>query len=178
MPDRYTPLPLAMRQVDQAFPLVQSILPDITIDVWRRYAAALLDRASADRGIMTVQALGYIHGLFSFRVDDSLQHGRSLLVDNFTVLDLFTPTAAATALVRSMDELANSLDCLAIHTYLPNGERLAPDYRRWMLRQFRDLGHQVESVTLCKASTGTDADADPAGCDGSRLKKAREPHCI
>ncbi len=178
MPDRFTPLPLAMRQVDQAFPLVQSILPDITVDVWRRYAAALLDRAVTDRGIMTVQALGYIHGLFSFRVEDNLQHGRSLLVDNFSVLDLFTPTAAATALVRSMDELAVTLDCRAIHTYLPNSERLAPDYRRWMLRQFRDHGHHVESVTLCKASIPSDADRDPAGHDGGRIRKARETHCI
>lgn len=167
-----------MRQVDQAFPLVQSILPDITIDVWRRYAASMLDRSFADRGIMTVQALGYIHGLFSFRVEDSLQHGRSLLVDNFTVLDLFTPAAPAIALLRAMDDLAEALDCRAIHTYLPNGERLAPDYRGWILRQFRDRGHHVESVALCKASSGGGWDDHSDGHERRRSKKAQASHCI
>ena len=150
MSDRYLAKPLVERQVDQAFPVVQAIQPGTSIEAWRAFARRLI--AEPERGgVMTVQAAGYIYGLFSYRVEPSLQYGDVLVVENFAVLDLFSPAAAASALVKAMDELAKRRGCGAIHTGLPSGDRLTPDYRRWMIGRFRDLGHHLESITLCKS---------------------------
>ena len=150
MSDRYLAKLLVDRQVDQAFPVVQAIQPGVSIDAWRAFAGRLI--AEPDRcGVMTVQADGYIYGLFTYRVEPSLRYVDVLMVDNFAVLDLFAPAAAATALVKAMDELAVRLGCGAIHTDLPKGDRLTPGYRRRMIGRFRDLGHHLESITLCKS---------------------------
>lgn len=150
MSDRFTPKPLSDRQIDQAFPLIQSILPGIRVEDWRHYAGRLISPSDRRTGIMTVQNRGYIYGLFSYRVDASLQHGSMLMVENFIVLDLFNPSGAAAALLEAMDALADDLGCSAIHTTLPNSEQFTPNYRRWLLSQFRTMGHMVESQTLCK----------------------------
>lgn len=156
MSDRFTPKPLSDRQIDQAFPLVQSILPGIRVEDWRHYASKLISPSDRLTGIMTVQNRGYIYGLFSYRVENNLQHGCMLMVENFIVLELFNPGGAASALLEAMDSLADELGCSAIHTTLPNSEQFTPNYRRWLLGQFRSMGHLVESQTLCKRVTADD----------------------
>ena len=171
MPDRYSPIPLTERQIDQAFPLIQSVCANVSIAAWRSYARAILDRPSEEGGIMTVQAFEYIHGLFAYRVDRSLQHARVLLVDTVAVLELFSPKLAMTALLQVMDDMAMALNCEAIHTCVPSSERVEGPSGRWMMDQFRDLGHSVDSLKLGKALAGT-LGSDP-GTGGSLTRDGR-----
>ena len=165
MHDTYVAKPLARRQIDQAFPVVQTIAPDLDVERWRDFAAAVLavpeletgghspsgKNRTRSRGIMTVQnARGYIHGLFSYAVENHLRHGRVLAVENFIVLDLFDLAGAADALLGAMDRIADDLGCAAIHTNLPDDYSSLPEYCNWLLNSFREAGHAVETLRLCK----------------------------
>lgn len=160
----YFAKPLGRRQIDQAFPIIQVIAPDLDMARWREFAAAKLSQASAvagaageaDRvlppaGIMTVQdGRGYIHGLFSYSAETHLRHGRVLEVENFIVVDLFDLSLAAAELLRAMDKVAWTLGCHAIHTSLPDIGSTASGYRGAVLDCFREAGHRVETLRLCK----------------------------
>jgi hypothetical protein len=154
MPELFTPRHLGPNQIDQAYPIVQSIVPGLKVDDWRMFARRVHDLSADVAGIMTVQSKGYIHGLFSYTVEPHLQHRRVLSVNNVVVVDLFDPGAVAEALLEAMEALALDLDCRAIHTMLPNGPHSPPNYRRWLLNQFRVQGHEVESLALCKRFGG------------------------
>ena len=166
MLDSYVAKPLGRRQIDQAFPIVQTIAPDLGMERWRAFAAAVITAgdvgakpdsgASRPRGIMTVQnPRGYIHGLFSYMVQENLRHGRVLSVDNFIVLDLFDLAGAAEALLDAMDRTAAALGCKAIHTSLPDNYSSLPEYCNWLVGCFRESGHTVETLRLCKRFTET-----------------------
>jgi hypothetical protein len=179
MHDTYVAKPLTCRQIDQAFPVVQTIAPDLDVERWRDFAAAVLsvqelefDEESAGRmeaaaalrprGIMTVQnARGYIHGLFSYTVEEHLRHGRVLAVENFIVLDLFDMAGAADELLSAMDRTAEDLGCTAIHTNLPDDYSSLPDYCNWLLACFREAGHEVETLRLCKQMINLDPPTPP-----------------
>src|SRR3954462_15845901 len=166
MHDTYVAKPLIRRQIDQAFPVVQTIAPDLDVERWRDFAAAVLavqelefevrstgrlEAAPHPRGIMTVQnARGYIHGLFSYTVEEHLRHGRVLAAENFIVLDLFDMAGAADELLNAMDSVAEGLGCTAIHTNLPDDYSSLPDYCNWLLTCFREARHAVETLRLCK----------------------------
>ena len=83
MHDTYIAKPLIRRQIDQAFPVVQTIAPDLDVERWRDFAAAILSihelefenkstgqMAAAEprpRGIMTAGAgVAWLH----VRLDD------------------------------------------------------------------------------------------------------------
>ncbi|HYG90520.1 MAG TPA: hypothetical protein VD978_30170 [Azospirillum sp.] len=163
MDDGFIAKPLGKRQVDQAFPVVRAILPNLALDRWRAFAAARLDRtqgasgpAVIRAGIMTVQnERGYIHGLFSYSADDHLHHGCVLTVENFIVHDLFNLPDVAATLLRAMDTIARDLGCSAIHTNLPETYAMLSDYCNSVLASFRAEGHTVETLRLCKPLDGT-----------------------
>ncbi len=158
MDDGFVAAPLRRRQVDQAFPLVRAIAPELGVERWRAFANAIIIEPAgvvAPSGIMTVQnTQGYIHGLFSYTMDDHLRHGRVLSVNNFIVLDLFDVAAAAGALLKAMDATARSLSCAAIHTNLPEQYATLPDACDAVLNYFRDDGHAVETLRLFKPLDG------------------------
>ncbi|MGQ9368129.1 hypothetical protein [Azospirillum sp. ST 5-10] len=158
MDDGFIAKPLDRGQIDQAFPLVRTIAPELTVERWRAYAGAAIGRrggAAATRGIMTVQNdRGYIHGLFSYSVEENLRCGRILVVDDFIVLDLFDVAAAASTLLRSMDGLARSLSCRSIHTNFPEADHSLPGYCRTVMAFFRDEGHAAGALRLCKPVGG------------------------
>ncbi|AWJ88579.1 hypothetical protein Sp245p_01680 [Azospirillum baldaniorum] len=158
MDESFIAKPLGQRQIDQAYPLVRAIFPDLPVEQWRAFAAALIgpvDTPATPTGIMTVQnARGYLHGLFSYAIAEHLRHGRILAVENFVVLDLFDMTGPAETLLHSMDRLARSHGCTAIHTSLP--ELLAGETgsRGSLLTCFHQDGHRTETLRLCKAMDG------------------------
>ena len=156
MDDSFIAKPLGQRQIDQAYPLVRAVAPDLPVERWRAFAAALigtLDTPAPPTGIMTVQnARGYLHGLFSYAIEEHLRHGRILAVENFVVLDLFDTSGPAEALLRSMEVLARGLGCTAIHTTLPEGAAGRPDTP--LLACFRNEGHRTETLRMCKPLDG------------------------
>lgn len=162
MDDGFIAKPLGRRQIDQAYPLVCAIAPGLRVDQWRAFAAALLGTAPkgsgaessgppAEAGIITVQnAQGYMHGLFSYRVELHLRHGRVLSVDNFVVLDLFDLAGIAETLLRAMDLLARRLGCAAIHTTLPERDLVRDSWRNPIPDCFRTEGHRQETIRFSK----------------------------
>ena len=54
------------------------------------------------------------------------------------------------ALLGAMDRIADDLGCAAIHTNLPDDYSSLPEYCNWLLNSFREAGHAVETLRLCK----------------------------
>ncbi|MBP2295904.1 hypothetical protein [Azospirillum rugosum] len=158
MDDSFIAKPLGQRQIDQAYPLVRAVAPDLRVEQWRAFAAVFLapkESSAAPSGIMTVQnTRGYIHGLYSFTIEQSLRHGRILAVTNFVVLDLFDMTGPAETLLRSMEGLARGHSCAAIHTTLLEGAAAEAGSQRSLLGCFQSEGHRPDALRLCKPLDG------------------------
>ncbi|WP_029010732.1 hypothetical protein [Azospirillum halopraeferens] len=173
MDDGFIAKPLGERQIDQAFPLVSALAPELPVERWRAFAAPRCgpgDGTSPACGIITAQNdRGYIHGLFSYSVTEHFRYGRALAVEMFIVLDIFDPAAAAAVLVRAMETIAHDLDCDAVFTDLPESCRGTTEHCRSILSVFRAAGHGVEAARLCKppgASAPGPADALAEAGDG------------
>jgi hypothetical protein len=141
---------LTPEQVAQAFPLIQTALPAVTLDDWRDFATPLASPAGqATSGVVTViSEQDYIVGLCCYRVEKNLRHGAVLMADPFLALDLFDSKAVARALADAIETLAREWRCTAIHTSLP--ETGVKEADNWLVRILRSRGHQVESLRMCK----------------------------
>ena len=145
MPETPSAIPLGLEGIDQAYPIVHTLHPALTMDDWRRYARTLIAAAEPVRGVMTAQHGGYIRGLFCHWTDRSLQHSSMLMVDNFAVMDLFDAHGATRTLISAMETMAEQFGCGAIHTLLT-------DHRPTALHgHLTQQGHEVIKVVLCKA---------------------------
>ncbi len=144
MPETPSALPLGPDRIDQAYPIVQTQIPALSLKEWRRYARKLIIATNPASGVMTAQHGGYIRGLFCHWTDRSLLHGELLVVDNFAVMDLFGPAGAAQTLIEAMETMAERHKCQAIHTLLQN-HRPTP-----LHGQLQAQGHQLSKVLLCK----------------------------
>ncbi len=144
--------PLTAERIAQAFPLVQMSLPQVTLDAWCDFAAALVAQgASAATGIiLVVGERDTIAGLCSYRVDHDLVHGRLLSAEHFLAFDLLDRRAVARALAEGLEGLARQHQCTAIHTQLPRRGDAAPDRGGGLLDVLSTLGHRVEYIGMCK----------------------------
>ena len=141
-------------EIQQAYPLVQSIAPDLTLESWLAFASDI-DRPQpagfGPGGIVAAQSgRGYIHGLFSYLVEPNLRYGRILNVDNFVAFDLIDRWKVAPKLLSAMDEQANHHGCKAIYVRLPDRLMRGPVGRQALLAKFQKYGHDLRSVGLCK----------------------------
>ena len=57
MHDTYVAKPLIYRQIDQAFPVVQTIAPDLDVERWRDFAAAVLSAQELEFGEESTESL-------------------------------------------------------------------------------------------------------------------------
>ncbi len=142
--------PLTPERVAQAFPLIQTALPAVTLEEWRDFALPLANPAgqSASGVVTVISEQDFIVGLCCYRVEKSLHHGAVLMADPFVALDLLDLKAVASALADAIESLAREWHCTAIHTSLPaTGAKGAEN---WLVRNLRSRGHQVESLRMCK----------------------------
>ena len=142
-------IPLDLDRVNQAYPVVHASLPSLDLKQWRRFANRLIRSRHPAAGIMTAQQGGYIRGLFCHWQQPSLKHGELLVVDNFSVLDMFDPHRAADLLVEAMERIAEMVQCKAIHTAMPHLQRPVetptPHHE-----PFQNRGHQMAGAVWCK----------------------------
>ena len=141
---------LTTERVAQAFPLIQTALPAVTLEEWSDFATPLASPAGqATSGVVTViSEQDFIVGLCCYRVEQDLRHGAVLLANHFLILDLFGQQAVGRALADAVESLARERRCTAIHTSLPEtGVKGADD---WLVRILRSRGHRVESLRMCK----------------------------
>ncbi len=162
---------LSSVRIPQAYPLVQTVSPALTLDGWTAYAQPLVTPSAANTsvskngpcsGILVVDnEQGYIVGLCTYRVQNDLFHGRTLHSDNLVALDLFNSRPVVTALAEAIESLARAFNCTALQTSLPERRGRIRDSRsREAASRDRDpagllgeLGHRVDSLCLCKQLT-------------------------
>jgi hypothetical protein len=109
--------PLERDQIAQAYALIQSADPTLSLDRWTRFAHKMLaqPRSSRHTGIMTIQTeAGYMCGLFAFEIVDDLRLNRTLAIRNVFAISLIQPEAIIRALLESAESLAHLNGCAAI----------------------------------------------------------------
>ena len=152
--------PLSAERVTQAFPLIQTALPEVTLAAWRAFAAALISGADTrgdalgnarEGGILAVtDGRNYIAGLCSYRVVPDLVHGRLLDAGHFLAFDMLDRRPVAEALAAALEALARERGCSAVHTHLPHGNATPPDSGDGLSGLLAARGHRIESLGLCK----------------------------
>ncbi|MDJ0951129.1 MAG: hypothetical protein QNJ94_19645 [Alphaproteobacteria bacterium] len=144
--------PLCRTKVAQAYPLIQAMRPDLSLEGWCALATEhLRPAASADHGILTVETeQGYILGLIFYTIYTDLKHGRTLLAKDALVLaPVRQSTEAAFALlIEGVEQVAAECDCRAIHTSLlldlpQRGNRALRD-------SLTSRGHRMDHFMFCK----------------------------
>ncbi len=164
--------PLSAERVTQAFALIQTALPEVTLAAWRDFAAALISGTShpgyaqgdapgasqaggQEGGILAAtDGRDTIAGLCSYRVVPDLVHGRLLDANHFLAFDLLDRRPVAEALAEALEALARERACAALHIHLPrhlprrNDAPTEPGHGLSGLLAAR--GHRVESLGLCK----------------------------
>lgn len=145
---------LTPHRIDQAFPLMQAVRPELSLEDWRRHAQRVLDDDGATRsGIATLQdERGLIVGLFVYSVDADPDHGPTLVASDFVAMDIVGPHHVAQALADALETVAREHGCQAVHTSVPYTQ--APGSRQ-IVDLLREMGHRMESFQLCKPVPAT-----------------------
>lgn len=154
---RYVLATLDRRHIDQAFPLVRTVCPDLDPQTWRAFAERHVPVeptpgcGPTPTGIMTVRnASGHIYGLFCYAIAHDLRHGPTLAVSHLIVIDLFDVRVAVDALLDGMDYLASPLGCRAIHVDLSDPMTNSDRSRTAIIAHLRRSGHRFDAVRFCK----------------------------
>jgi hypothetical protein len=104
MAEHYTARRLTRKRVEQAYPLVQTVSDDISLEKWHAYTDAYLKRGPkgsiGEKGIISVEnEQGYIHGLLGFRVDMTLRWGHTLMCEHLIALHLVNAEPIITSII-------------------------------------------------------------------------------
>lgn len=140
-----TTAPLSPEQIPQAFPLIQSVRPDLDLGTWRAFAQQLAaPEAAAEHGIVAARGEnGYLLGLVTYRIKRDLGCGPALLAEHFVALDLIDRAPVAAALIAALDEVGHHYGCVALHVILPRSQA-------GLLGSFRAAGYRPDGAVLCK----------------------------
>jgi hypothetical protein len=112
-------------QIRSVYPLIRETTPTISLQAWMRFARQLTaTRRAGQSGIVAVRRVGrdFPCGLFCYRVDNDLEHGRVLIAEHFVAVDLLDPKAVLAALVEELEALARRLGCTAIRSVVHGSE--------------------------------------------------------
>ncbi len=146
--------PLGGDQASQAWPLVQSASPRLTLEQWLGYIRGLARDGGDDPlagGVMSAQnGDGYIYGIYCHAVEFDIQHGKVLKVRYFAAANLYDSTGVMDGLIESMASIARDRGCAAVHVDLPEKARREARPAKGVINRFRGAGYQVESVALCR----------------------------
>jgi hypothetical protein len=148
----FTVRSLAANELSQAFPLVQAVAPEVTLDGWLQYADAVFAKGQSELGgIMSAYGQdGYIYGLFSFKIEHDLRYGRVLAVSNLVVLDLVDRHGARQALIGAIDRLAQQHVCDHSYVTVPHRGGAVAGADIAMMDCLRLAGLEVSSLSLSK----------------------------
>ncbi len=141
---------LARDEVDQAFALVQAILPDASIEGWRRFAEnRLSDEERFRTGILSVKnEQNCIVGIGAYMLAQDLLNGQILFADHICAMDVADQPGVARALLRGIERIAEQNDCTAIHATL--NQTGALEAGGWISNVLHERGHCVKGLQMCK----------------------------
>jgi len=141
----------------QAYPLVQLLQPNLSLEAWDQFTASHFGTIEAgERGIFTVEDdRGCILALLAYTIDPDLCHRRVLIVKDViavTPLDRLKELALS-ALFEAIEDLAKEKRCLAVRTRIIESESRgkAEALRVSLLSQGHEHDHVVLRKTLADA---------------------------
>ena len=154
MSKRYVVKPLVDGQVPQAYPLVQTVAPHLTLEQWVGYVGELNGERRTDNrraGVMAAQNPdGYIYGIYCHAIETDIRHGRVLKVSNLITANLYDPARMMDRMLESMIDKARECDCEAIEVDLPESSGRGPQPVHAAASMLRGAGYRLASVALCK----------------------------
>lgn len=113
----FTVGPLDSSEARAVYPLIREAIPGLELPTWLRFARQVTTgRLAGQAGVVVARRVGrtFPCGLFCFRVEQDLRHGRVLTADHFVAVDLLDPASVLDALVRELEALGARLGCSAI----------------------------------------------------------------
>jgi len=137
---------LAPNQIRSVFPLIRQVVPTLDLPGWIRFARPLVNPRRAEiGGIVVAQrpSRAFPSGLFCYRQQRDLTHGKVLIAEHFVALDLLHPDAVLAALLVELDALGKRFGCNAVRSVLHGS---APD----IAGRLTAAGHQPEASLLWK----------------------------
>ncbi len=154
MSKRYVVKPLGEGQVLQAYPLVQTAVPHLTLDQWMDYAEMFCGPKHSTKnstGVMSAQNPdGYIYGIYCHEVETDIQHGRVLKISNLVTANLYDSAGIMDKMIDSMIAKARDSDCVAVQVALPEEAGRGPQPVEGTVSMLRDAGYRLDSVALSK----------------------------
>jgi hypothetical protein len=146
--------PLGAGQVLQAYPLVQTAVPHLTLEQWMGYAEELCRGGSRERinaGIMSAQNPdGYIYGIYCHEIETNIVRGRVLKVSNLVTANLYDSAGIMDRMIDSMIEKAQECDCIAVEVQLPGELGSGPQPLEGAASLLRGAGYRLASVALSR----------------------------
>jgi hypothetical protein len=155
--------PLERDQIAQAYALIQSADPSVSLDRWTRFAHKMtaLPRSSRHTGIMTVQTeAGYMCGLFVFEILEDLRHNRTLVIRHVFAISLVQREAIVRSLLDSAESLAHLNGCDSVIAVIDQ-ENAAPAAGEWVASQFAANGFRRAGFFSAKPLGSTSAPGHP-----------------
>lgn len=142
--------PLTPDLIERAFPVVQSALPELSLDRWRAYAERIAEDPSG--GItVALDEQGYVAGLFAFHALPDLRNGLVLVVRDLIAVDLVNPDPVTAALLGAIDSTAAQRGCALVVMSAPADAASLPPL-------FTARGYRRDPAMICKGGrTGTTA---------------------
>lgn len=143
-------LPLTSERVQQAFPVIQTVMPELTLGCWSGFANEYLEPEQQIRqphGILAAEnESGLIVGLAAYRRGADLRQGTVLVAEHLIAVDLLVCQPIILRLTEKLEQIAADCGCSAIQLVLT--EKWDED--SWLVRMLLDRGHKVQSLSLCK----------------------------
>ncbi|MGQ0676735.1 MAG: hypothetical protein ACT4N4_11710 [Rhodospirillales bacterium] len=137
----------------QAFPLVCSIMPQVTLEHWTRFARGHLaaKRQALPTGLMTIRNRDdYILGLFAFNVRYDLKEYRALWIDNIIISTMPGRNLIWKSTIDAIDALAKANGCGMIRVGFDGEvERTGGDHS-WINPALEDAGYLLVGVRAQK----------------------------
>ena len=110
---------LSPKQAREAYPLVRLFHPVLSFEKWLAFARRWRRMLRHRGGLVAMKDMrGYVHAVFSYRVDTNLRNGPVLRVSDLMVGRL-PGRLIDRALVESVERLAREIDCTSILFELP-----------------------------------------------------------
>lgn len=137
---------LAPDQIRSVFPLIRQVVPTLDLAAWLRFARPLVNPRRAEAGGIVVARRPprpFPSGLFCYRQESDLTHGKVLLAEHFVALDLLDPDAVLAALLAELDSLGRRFGCDVVRSVVHGS---APDVTGGLTA----AGHQPEAALLYK----------------------------
>jgi len=151
---RFFAKPLETLDPALSFPLVRLVAPELRLDQWRSFVTEL--KASRSQGgprrggVIVVDRMDYIQGLFCYEVDPDLHFGSILDVDRLIVVDNILDSGASETLLSALETVAHTLSCGRIRVSLPEAWMAAPQSTNAISRLLEQAGFTREAVAMAK----------------------------